>query len=873
VTSSSSTNESSEAPAGPELESPPRSSSKGRRVRRRRSAAGRLGAVGVSLCALTVGAAPLAVGAVHRVSLVLFMIAAVLALGLVAAGAAADRRPMRLGLATALPIVFVVVPFLQSIPLPLALRGWLDSAGNAFLTDDPSVTHRWWPLSLDPTVTRGYVGRAAAAVAVFLCAYHMASGQSRRHVLPRVIAISGIVAVVVGLGHRMFGFASIYGTFATAQRSLLVGPFVNPNHNAEFLEIAAFACLACSLQRGSALNRYGWLTGVLLCTVGAIGTFSRAAVVALAAGGLLFAFLRHQARDAALASGRRTTLLWGFFALLLFGLTAGALGAGALVDRFQRHSLAEDVRLRLWSDGWSVLRAHPLGIGRGAFDRVFPIYRSFGDQFPIRFAFLENHPLQLLVDGGWLGFAAIAAAAGYVVWSIVKRGRRDKIEAAFLAGLFAVVVHSFTDFGLEMLGVVLPFVAVLGTVLGRCHSVDEAPSPRGAWVAAGVAVAGVIIGVTSICRASSDDYDARLKQTRGAAQLQAVARRAQEIHPTDYFYVLAEARSLPLRPSHGGPSPRLHALNRALVRCPGCEDVHLEVARSLWQLGSRGQALVEWRTAVQLQPPLFPKVLDELTRSGAKPEELAAVATFDARRMVDVADYLSGLGRVEEAFVVLDQADAMNAPRADSLIARVRLELQAKRIAAAQTTLAEIHAAGIVDPRLAVLDARLALAVKGRAGADDALAALDGAASRYPLDVEIQRERLALVMRFEKWQVADRAIEGLKVALYQAQGNAREAHLASARIQARFRRWTNSFSEYRMALATSPYEDQIWFELATVAEGAGRYAVAREAYAEAARLVPGNARTVEALRRLDKVQSAARALGAGSDITAPNHLP
>ena len=56
---------------------------------------------------------------------------------------------------------------------------------------------------------------------------------------------------------------------------------------------------------------------------------------------------------------------------------------------------------------------------------------------------------------------------------------------------------------------------------------------------------------------------------------------------------VAYARTEPLRSSEGGISPRLHALNRALRLCPGCETVHLEVARNLWQLSSRSQALCD----------------------------------------------------------------------------------------------------------------------------------------------------------------------------------------------------------------------------------------------------------------------------------------
>ncbi len=73
-------------------------------------------------------------------------------------------------------------------------------------------------------------------------------------------------------------------------------------------------------------------------------------------------------------------------------LGAAALGADQLVDRFKTDAVTTDVRLRLWRDALHVLAAHPLGIGRGAFDRVYPIYRTVKIPLAVRFAFVENEP-------------------------------------------------------------------------------------------------------------------------------------------------------------------------------------------------------------------------------------------------------------------------------------------------------------------------------------------------------------------------------------------------------------------------------------------------------------------------------------------------
>jgi O-antigen ligase len=789
------------------------------------------------------------------------------AAGLVAVivGLAMQGRTLRIGLGAVLPLVFLAVPLIQSVPLPITVRHLFDPIGTDLLRDNRVVPTLAWPLSLDPPSTRIYVGRAAAALTAFMLAYHLASSQSRRHLMARAIGLAGIAAVAIGLGHRIFGFTKVYGAFAAAQRSLLAGPFVNPNHTAEFLELSAFVCLACSFQRPTALNRIGWLVGTAVCAGGAAATLSRGGVLGLSMGVLVFVFLGYFASDAGALDRRRASLAWGGLLLGLVVLGAAALGAGQLVDRFKTDAVSSDIRLQLWRQGLHVFAAHPFGIGRGAFDRVFPIYRSIRMPFPLRFAFVENEPLQLLIDCGWLFLLLIAAASVAAAWQILRRGRRDKIEAALLAGLFAVLVHNIVDFGLETLGVLLPFAAVLGMILGRHRSSGEQAvgsrwSARAPLVMAGLASAGLVFGVASLAHASYDDFDVLLRKPSPPTAQHQLLIRAEETHPLDYLYALADARSEPLKGAPGTPSPRLHALNRALRLCPSCEVVHVEIARNLWRMGLRRQALLEWRTAVDIQPLLFDPTIGELFASGAKPQELAAVAASSSARTLGLVSFLGNLGRLPDAFVVLDQAEALGAPRAEILVARGRLQIQSSQLKEAAATLDAARAAGVDDAQTAGLRAQLLVQMKGAPGADEALGILDRAAVRYPTDLAVARQRVDLVINYEKWNAAARSLEGLKLALYHAGGSAAEAHMAGARISGRLGHWTQALNEYRIALADMPDNVTLWIEYARAAQAIGHDATARDAYAQASRLSPNSPELVAALHELETRQARLRAL-------------
>jgi tetratricopeptide (TPR) repeat protein len=796
-------------------------------------------------------------GAVHRAPLALIMGLVGVGIALLYLGAKLGGRDIRTGSVALLPLAFLVIPAFQSIPIPLGLRAAVDPHGTALIADNALARPAAWPLSLDPPGTRAHIGKAAAALAIFLIAYHLASGRNRRHLLTRAVGLAGVAAVVVGIGHKIFGVAKIYGTLTSTHRTLLIGPFVNANHTAELLELAAFACLACSLQRPTALNRVGWLVGMVLCAGGAAATLSRGAVLAMAVGGLVLALLWRLARDGDNAGpSRKRSWAWGALVVGLVILAGAALSGEQLVDRF-RTGVGGDIRFALWRDSLRVVAAHPLGIGRGAFDRVFPVYRTLKTFHPLRFGFVENEPLQLLIDAGWPLFTLVLGAFGFVTWQIVKHGRRDKIEAALVAGLLAVLAHNLVDFGLETPGVLLPFVAILGATLGRMRTAEPKLLLTSRPLLA-ISCVGLVIGIGSVAHASYDNFDAALKNNPPADVRRDLLVRAQRAHPIDYFYPLSFARLEPVRSPSGGPSPRFRALNRALMLCPACETVHIEVARNLWALGLRGQSLLEWRSAVEIQPKVLPSMLGELFTAGAKPEELASIAASDPERMIEIADFLGSMSRLDAAVIVLDRAEALGVRRDGLWLTRAKLLLQGGRAAAAASVLEQAHAGGVRDPRLALLDAQLRVENQGAEGADQALAILDGAATQNPTDLAVQRMRLDLVTRFAKWQASERALEGFKQALYHNGGSVAEAHVAAARIQSGLGRLTNALGEYRIALADQGGNVGLWLEYGRLAETAGHYPMAREAYGEAARLSPNDPAIRAALKALDERVGRAR---------------
>src|SRR5262249_7353647 len=151
-------------------------------------------------------------------------------------------------------------------------------------------------------------------------------------------------------------------------------------------------------------------------------------------------------------------------------------------------------------------------------------------------------------------------------------------------------------------------------------------------------------------------------------------------------------------------------------------------------------------------------------------------------QMIDVARFLGRTGRASEAITVLGQAEALGAPRSEILLTRAELQLKSGDHSGAESSLSALRGLNVDDPRYTVLEAQAMLASGAPDAPDRAIGKLDGAAIRYPGDVEIQRLRVELVGRYQKWGAAARALEGYKQALYARDGVATDAHLAAARI-------------------------------------------------------------------------------------------
>jgi tetratricopeptide (TPR) repeat protein len=816
-----------------------------RRSRRSRPSAAPTFATAALLGLLLVGA-PLALGAVHRLTF-LITLAVAASLSLATAWLSTRCTSKLATAALAFPLFFLVVAAAQIIPLPAGLRALLDPKGSALLA--LAGLKGAQPLSLDPPETYDELAKAAAALCVTLAALVLASGRRLRFVAPGLVASTGILALAVGLGHRAAAESMVYGHFPT-NGGLPVGPFINPNHTAEFLELSAFAALAFAFSRPTRDGQRIWKLLAAVLAAGAITTLSRGSVLALGAGA--FAWFALAPRSDEGEPFHRSKFVAILLALVVVvGLTIG-LGGDKILDEFRGTVGSNLSKFELSKDALSIVAAHPAGIGLGAFSRVYPVYQTL--PATAWFQFVEDQPLGILIEAGIAGMVVLLGLWLLVARKFWKLARRDRVEASLVAGLVAVLAHNIVDFGLETAGVLLPFCALLGTVFGRQSGTaneEAAPNRRPALFASVFAILAflsALAGILLLQTPAARDFDAQLKPPLTAAS-RALARAASLAHPTDYAYALAEARLEPKEPTATSTQTRLRMLNRAMLLCPRCVGAHEDAARELWRLGRRKQSLLEWKIVVRESRPSLGPVLDGLLASGAKPEEQATLA--DNENRFAVSRYLLAHGAIEAAKSTLSQTPSEGA---ELYLVKAQIALAAKDIPGARKAVERAQEIEPRNPRSALMAADIALLEPSRA--EEAMTILRAGLRSAPTDVELNRRVLTLLMRTDKWQAIDQALAGFRAALAEAGAPSTDANLAAASIFEQRGQFRRAMSEYQAALAHAPDNIGIRLALAHDAEQIGGITSAVDAYNEVLRRDPTNQQARAALARIqvDKKQ-------------------
>ncbi len=343
-------------------------------------------------------------------------------------------------------------------------------------------------ISFSSFATFQFAIKLLASICFFLLFATFVNNDGRRMIAVKVIIAVCAIIAIVGIGQAYIGRLFWQrGTF---------GPFVNRNHFAGFLEMGV--ALAGGLMVGRVVKQV-WLAVYASCALAmcaGIGlSASRGGVLALAAELVFLALIaiptffhsrqQDKARRAGFLIRSAAVLLIGAGAIAGAVLLVGSEGLVANFSQIQAETVGElpagerFSRRDIWRATTELIKDHPLtGVGLGAFQFAYTRYdQSSGIQ---RVEQSHNDYLQIVADGGLIGgaialvFVILLFVRGFSTLQTHNRQKRAVVMGA-LAGCFAIAVHSFVEFNLQITSNAQLFLALaaLATIGRHKHRESE----------------------------------------------------------------------------------------------------------------------------------------------------------------------------------------------------------------------------------------------------------------------------------------------------------------------------------------------------------------------------------------------------------------
>jgi hypothetical protein len=373
----------------------------------------------------------------------------------------------------------------------------------------------------------GGLTQAACLVTALIVAAWTRGEEDRIVPVFKAICWAGIPAAIYGIA-QYFGWDPLLdpSAYRAGEGPFTIvrppGPMGHSDYFAAFLLWPVFLGLALARLELSSV----WVgrASALLGAIAILLTGSRGAMVGLAAGAVIYAFV-----------AKPNLRVWG---------AAGALGAVAMgtfyfspagqMLRARAHWIGEDpaggARLLLWRDSLRMAATHPfVGVGPDNFVAEFPRFQSveLAQAYP---DFYHESPHNIWLDTlsgqGAAGLAAQLAMILLALWAGVRALKaKPEMASGLLAGLVAVVVvHQFAvTTAVNAFYLYLGCALLISLVIAQDRSVNVAPWKYRNFVLAGASLAAMALLVVAFRLVSTDFALASAERSLAAGDVPAAA--------------------------------------------------------------------------------------------------------------------------------------------------------------------------------------------------------------------------------------------------------------------------------------------------------------------------------------------------------------
>jgi len=509
---------------------------------------------------------------------------------------------------TAVSVIPLPIAWLEHLS-PHAADIWarclspLDRPGPAFAT-----------LSLDPGASRVQILRGVTYLLAFVAASRIAVRREGVLFLERVLLGTALVLAVAAIVHPALGAEKVFGLYTprrdTATRH--IAPILNPNVLAEYLNIGLCIALGQLLAIRSVWPRSILSALVIALVATQVWVASRGGVgcAALAIG---LAAWMSRSREPERKGVLRDFLVPGLLAVAGVGMTM----VGASEEAMGEIATADVSKLDLAREAFHIVPDFALfGVGRGAFESVFPAFRT--DAYYLVYTHPENILAQWVTEWGCIAALAAFACLGFALRPKTALARSPRASGAW-AAIACVAVQNLVDFGSEYPAIVIALAACAGVVTGGTSGVDDARRAQ-VWARrpARLVLALAFSSLLAVCLVVPG-FHHELFEDRAALHASALdpnvpRRQFDDLaascmlrHPAEPYLPFAGALRA-VRSGDGSPLPWIErTVERALIYAPA----HLILARWLTPR-SPSQARLEYRLTLEQAPELQAYALDAL---------------------------------------------------------------------------------------------------------------------------------------------------------------------------------------------------------------------------------------------------------------------
>ncbi len=298
-----------------------------------------------------------------------------------------------------------------------------------------------------------------------------AARRSQKSVLRFFYVIFGIgvLEALLGLFQYLVAPGWIFGYINSLNSSS--GTLINRNHFAGLLEMIVPISLGLAYigMRGYEVGRpYLFLLGGAVMGLGIVFSLSRMAIVSLVVTLFFLSVLillraSHMKRFVALGAGLAA----------LFAAGVLWIGIDGILERYgyllKESNIPLEGRAIVYRDTLDMIAANPRGIGAGKYQDVFRRYQTFHPE--ALFDHAHNDYLEFVAEWGILaGCLFWVCVFGVVVLGIRAFLRSSVLEQRGVilgcsGGMFAILLHSLTDFNLQIPSNAIVFFTLTGILL------------------------------------------------------------------------------------------------------------------------------------------------------------------------------------------------------------------------------------------------------------------------------------------------------------------------------------------------------------------------------------------------------------------------